>query len=241
MEIKVKHVSTREEAADLAIAGWEPIECSFGTEGSVLGRFALDHHGDESGREGVALRAYRDHFGALEHDPRFVVTGDADEDATFAIGALCGILPHPSRGKSARDVSGLAALINAMDVDPISAGPSVSDHPFGAAYLLWGQLASGTQDATAFHAGVDRWRLLLGPSAPGALMAAAAAQESERVRMARSAHHGLLGEHVALVESDLAWGFDVWYSERPGTPFVVCFSPMSGSVTMPDRPSEQRM
>lgn len=230
MKVQVAHVTSKHEAERLAAEGWEPVECSFGTEGSVLGRFALDHHGAESHREGVALRAWRDHHGALEGDPRFVVTGDADEDATFAIAALAGILPHPSRG--GRDLGGLAALINDMDVEPIRTGPSLADHPFGAVYLLWGHLSSGVQDASAFHAGIDRWRALLGRSAPGALLAAASAQESERIRLARAAEAGRVGEHVALVESELAWGFDVWYSERPGTPFVVAFDPTSGSVTV---------
>lgn len=230
MKVQIAHVSTKPEAERLAAEGWEPVECSFGTEGSVLGRFCLDHHGEESHRDGVALRAWRDHHGALESDPRFVTTGDADEDATFAIACLAGLLPHPSRG--GRDLGALAALINDMDVDPIRTGPSLADHPFGAVYLLWGHLASGAQDATAFHAGVDRWRTLIGRSAPGAILAAAAAQEAERVRLARAAASGRVGDHVALVESELAWGFDVWYSEAPGTPFVVAFDPSSGTVTV---------
>lgn len=230
MKVQIAHVATKAEAERLAAEGWEPIECSFGTEGSALGRFALDHHGEESGREGVALRAWRDHHGALESDPRFVTTGDADEDATFAIACLAGLLPHPSRG--GRDLGPLAELINAMDVDPILAGPTLENHPFGAVYLLWGHLSSGARDATAFHAGIDRWRALLAKSAPGAILAAASAQEAERVRLARTAMVGRVGDHVALVESELAWGFDVWYSETPGTPFVVAFDPASGSVTI---------
>ncbi len=241
MNIEILHTSSYGEAKDLARQGYEPIECSFGAQGSVLGPLALDHHGTESHREGVALRAYRDHFGALAHAPRFVVTGDGDADATFAIAALCGLLPHPSRAGSlagkpsymtaplVRNVLDLAALVNARDTDPFTI--KLADHPWGATLLLWEHLASGEPDESAFHAGVDRWRLLTGFKAPKLILDAAFAQETDRVVKARDAKTGMVTKDVGIAECDV-FGFDVWYSEHPGTPIIVAFEPSSGQVTV---------
>ena len=123
--------ASKDEAEQLTATGFEPVECSFGSTGSVVGPLAMDHHGSESHREGVAIRAYRDHFGVCKENPKFVVTGAADADATFAIAALCGILPHPSRAAelekapppvkaaNTKDISGLALLVNKVDTAPI--------------------------------------------------------------------------------------------------------------------------
>lgn len=241
MLIEIVHTNDAREASLLAQTGYEPVECSFGTDGSVIGKLAMDHHGTESWREGVALRAYRDHFGARANDPRFVVTGDADGDATFCIAALCGLLPHPSRAAELakkppyvsksllRDVLDLAALVNARDTDPFTI--KLADHPWGATLLLWQQLDSGDQDATAFHAGVDRWRLLTGYKAPQLLLDASFEQEKVRVAKARAARVERITHNVGLVDGD-NWGFDIWYSEKPGTPVVVQFDPAEGQVTI---------
>lgn len=241
MQIEIVHTTSAEEADELMCRGFEPIECSFGVHGSVLGPLALDHHGSESHREGVALRAYRDHFGALARDPRFVVTGDADADATFAIAALCGLLPHPSResalqGKPSymtapllRNAIDLAVLVNGRDTDPFTI--KLADHPWGATLLLWEHLATGEQDASAFHAGVDRWRLLTGFKAPKLILDAAFAQEIDRVVKAREAMSNVVSSSVGFVEGE-GWGFDIWYSEQPATPIVVAFEPGAGQVTI---------
>ena len=60
------------EAQRFCDLGYEPIECAFGQYGSVMGPLNMDHHGTESHREGVAIRACRDHYGARMSDPRFV-------------------------------------------------------------------------------------------------------------------------------------------------------------------------
>lgn len=80
--MKIIHTNDAAEARRLTLDGFEPVECSFGGEGSVLGPLLMDHHGAESHREGVAIRAYRDHYGARRDDPRFVVTGAADGGLT---------------------------------------------------------------------------------------------------------------------------------------------------------------
>lgn len=236
--IDIIHTSDKATADELAKQGYEPIECSFGAAGSSLGELAMDHHGAESWREGVALRAYRDHFGSRKDDARFVVTGAADADATFAIAALCGLLPHPSRvnefekapppvkAAGTRDISALAGLVNQVDTAPIGVRLEETDN--GVTLLLWNQLSSSVQDATAFHSGVDRWRGLLG-RAPKALLAAAKTEEELRVAEARKAKVTKISDEVAVVESAV-WGFDVWYAEA--APVIVAFVAANANVTI---------
>lgn len=238
MAIQIIWTADADESRELVVAGYEPIECSFGNRGSVVGQLTMDHHGEHSGLEGVALRAYRDHFGARASDPRFVVTGVADADACFCIAALVGVLPHPSRvaelekapppvkAAGTRDISSLAELVNLVDTAPI--GVRLEETEEGNILLLWNQMSSSAQDATAFHAGVDRWRALLG-RAPKALLAAAKAEEAARVTEARKAEVTRISESVAVVESP-AWGFDVWYAEV--APVIVAFVAINGNVTI---------
>lgn len=209
MAIQIVWTADEGEARELVAQGYEAIECSFGSHGSVVGQLTMDHHGAYSGLEGVALRAYRDHFGARASDPRFVVTGVADADACFAIAALAGVLPHPSRvaelekapapvkAANTKDISLLAELVNEVDVAPI--GVRLEESEEGTMLLLWNQMSSSAQDATSFHAGVDRWRALLG-RAPKALLNAAKTEEAARVAEARKAEVIRISESVAVVE-----------------------------------------
>ena len=86
--IDIQFTNDFNEACILRDQGFEPIECAFGQFGSVMGPLCMDHHGTESHREGVALRACRDAYGARKNDPRFVVTGAPDADAVLSIIAL---------------------------------------------------------------------------------------------------------------------------------------------------------
>jgi hypothetical protein len=235
--IIIRHVNTAAEAEALVAEGFCPVECSMGK--SVVDALQMDHHGELSNLEGVAVRAYRDNFGARKADPRFVVTGFADADATFAIAALCGLLPHPSREaklasapppvktSGTKDLTVLAALVNRVDTAPI--GIRLESEPFGDTLLLWNQLGGTGNDALAFYAGVDRWRTLTAGRPLVALLTASKTEEANRVTKAREAKVEKVSETVAVVESD-AWGFDVWYAEV--CPVVVAFVEKSGNITI---------
>ncbi|MCX6723173.1 MAG: hypothetical protein NT094_03890 [Candidatus Staskawiczbacteria bacterium] len=232
----VRFARTLEEVRAAMSRGYEPIECAFGIDGSVMGEFKMDHHGEHSALEGVALRAYRDYFGACRENPRFVVTGAADADACFAIAALAGILPHPSReaelasappsikAAGTRDLSVLAELVNRVDTAPI--GVHLADSDEGVLLLFWNQLASSFQDSVAFYSGVDRWRMLLS-RAPQALLAAAKAEEAYCVELASQAPM-VVTDGVLFVESQV-WGFDVWYEKAN---VVAAYVASNGNVTI---------
>lgn len=236
----IRWTANKEEAQALAAQGFEPIECSFADQ-SVLGALAMDHHGRMSHLEGVAIRAYRDQFGARRDDPRFVVTGTADADATFAIAALAGLLPHPSRATEleaapaavrtalTRDLTGLADLITRVDVAPI--GIDLAQEEWGPWLLLWNVLSAPAQDALAFYGGVDRWRALLKGRPLDPLLAAVREQEADRRRLARNAAASAerISEAVVLLVEPPVWGFDVWYDEL--APVVLLLS-SGGQVTV---------
>ncbi|MBU1900523.1 hypothetical protein KKB55_22490, partial [Myxococcota bacterium] len=151
MDIRFTH--DFKEAQRLAAEGYEPIECAFGQRGSVLGRFAMDHHGTERHREGVALRACRDHFGALRDDPRFVVTGTPDADAVLAIVALAGLVPR------AQISPAFYQIVDLNDVDPINS--DLFSSPEGEALAWFNQRSHLTQSLEGFETAIEAMLQLL--------------------------------------------------------------------------------
>ena len=172
-KFKIVYADTIKQARYFQRLGYIPIECSFGNESVVDERYVMDHHGPYSHLDSVAIRAYRDFFGCCRDNPKFVVTGFPDEDATFAICALTGCIPHPSMAdrypnaplgmlQTARqNVLHIAELIAEADVDPDSA-LSLLDTFFGRLVLNWRLEAHPTaRDIVAWYGGVNNWRNLL--------------------------------------------------------------------------------
>ncbi len=245
--LDIRYTNDYREACRLRDLGYEPIECAYGQHGSVLGRYELDHHGDESHREGVALRACRDLYGARADDPRFVVTGTPDADAVLAIIALAGLVP--------RDRIPLAfyVLVDEHDTDPIGKDLLATDT---GEMLAWFNQRPGLyNNERGFRAALDEMqRLLLSGISPA---------ERDRVRRAdlarrRKAVDGVVAlydragtpldppddptEHpvrrgpaaiagqprIAVVKSTV-WGFDVWYRTAP---VVVSYASRMAKVTV---------
>lgn len=220
-QLIVRVTNDAAEVHELIAKGYAAIECSIGGE-SLVCDLEMDHHGERSNLESVAIRAYRDHFGGRKSDPRFVVVGSPDADATFAIAALAGYLPHPSvevpsylpdhvKASKQRDLSELANTVATIDTDPI--GRDLSAMPFGAELLLWNALMSFSEDSDmAGVAGVFLWiQVVSGAPSRKPLILSAVQTESDRREAASSEVIVSLNEGVGYIEDSKVWGFDVWY------------------------------
>jgi hypothetical protein len=200
-----------------------PIECSIGGE-SITDSLLMDHHGELSDADGVAIRAYRDSFGVLKDKPFFVTCSPVDADACFATAALAGLLPHPSREGPPwlkTDLTELAESINKLDVEPIGLNPL--DLPGGDKILAWDALVSGSnRDDLGYMAGVGLWvqlttaaSHLLAPLLEGVKKSEEERRKTSSTELSDKLVHGKYDEGlvVALYETT-AWGFDCWYNRR---------------------------
>ena len=218
--LRIRVAATAAAARRLMRGGYCPVECGFGST-SVVNRLRMDHHGPLRHLEGVAIRSYEDHFGACARRPWFAVTGYADEDVTWAIGSLAGLLPHPSRAAEFRnapvemrerwtaDRTSLARLINRVDTDP--APLDLSGTADGRLLLAWRLRGSfPLRDSLAFYAGIDRWRSLL-TLAAGDEVRQYAGLLALRLKRIRAVRHERIGKHVTLVNASI-WGFAMPYA-----------------------------
>lgn len=217
--LDIRHTTSFEEAETLTAQGYEPIECAFG-RGSVLGPLAMDHHGQESWREGVAIRAYRDHYGSRREDPRFVVTGTADADATLAILCLTGWLPKEMIPSS------FPALVNRQDLDPIHIDLLEEQH--GEELLYFQQLPQQTRNARSFVRAVEAMARLLELGLPSGKRGKIRRSEKRRIKMAEESTQEAFPPHVMYVEARV-WGFDRWYRRAP---LIVSYSTKHNSITI---------
>lgn len=207
------------EAKQWASRGYEPIECAFGT-GSVLGPLNMDHHGEESWREGVALRACRDHYGALREKPRFVVTGTPDADAVLAIIALAGLVPQEYIPMEFAD------LVNRRDLDPIII--HLLEEEYGEELLFFQQVSHLHRDAPSFFRAVRSMCNLLTDGITDDQRAKIRRKEERRIHMAENCPIENISSQVVLVQGTV-WGFDRWYMMAP---VVVSYSQRHSSVTI---------
>lgn len=208
--ITVKIAAGPKDAESWRAKGYTPVECCFG-ECSIVDDLELDHHGPFSDREGVAIRAYRDCFGSRAENPKFVTTGFPDEDATWAMCAAAGILPHPSNADrfpdappamariARQNLLHVAELINHVDVNPDEAITLVDTY-WGRLVLSWRQQAHPTQrDLLAWMGGLDRWRCLCSAQTDDMINVAVNAQR-ERLEEVGSARSIVISEQVVVVD-----------------------------------------
>lgn len=216
---------------NLVAQGFCPVECSIGGE-SIMDELEMDHHGDESHRESVAVRAYRDHYGARAKDPRFVGTGVADADMTFAVASLAGLLPHPNREVPAhlpppvkksltRDLSDLAQTVARVDVSPI--GLDIPSLPDGALLLTWNAMTANARTDLGFAAGVQLWaNLTEGNPAQLNPFFGAAKQAEENRRQASLTdleERGIVVDGVLVIKESRTFGFPEWYGRNEEVAF----------------------
>ena len=229
-EITLRLTNDVTEIRSLVDQGFCPVECSIGGE-SITDDLQMDHHGDMAHLESVAVRAYRDHYGARADDPRFVGTGVADADMCFAVAALAGILPHPNRevpghlpppvkASLTKDLSNLAETIGRVDVSPI--GLDIPSLPGGDVLLTWNAMSVAGRDSLGFQAGVGLWRSLL-EGHPGQLgpffSAAKTAEENRReASLADLNERGTTIEGVLVIRESRTFGFPEWYGRIDAEP-----------------------
>jgi hypothetical protein len=246
------------EATRLCAAGYEPIECAFGQHGSVLGPLALDHHGTESHREGVAIRACRDHYGARVSDPRFVVTGTPDADAVLAIVALAALVPQSKLTPEFYE------LVNAHDTDPI--GHDLLGTEPGERLAWFNQREKLFQNVDGFGKAIGHMVHLLTHGLSAADRAAVHKADRGRRRRALDGvqmrldargeplpvpedfvklpvcrgEAAVAGAARVLVVHSTVWGFDAWYRLAP---VVVSYAERMAKVTVgcPDTDTADRI
>jgi len=218
--VRIRVVSTETDARRALRGGYCPVECGFGAA-SVVCRLRMDHHGPLHALPGVAVRAYTESFGCRGDRPWFAVTGYADEDVTWAIGSLAGLLPHRSRRAEfrrapsemreiwTRDWTPLAELINRVDTDPTPI--DLTESIEGRIVLLWRLRSSlPLRDSIAFFSGIDRWRRLLMHPTDGEIDRVGELLK-ERLDSIRSVRYERFGKDVALIDSSV-WGFGMPYA-----------------------------
>ena len=226
MEIEIIVKTLDWDVKNMVGVGYCPIECSFG-DFSIVDKLEMDHHGAYSHLESVAVRAYRDFYGKRKDNPKFVVN-HIDADCIFAIAALSGLLPHPSKDVDEtlpkhvqslwkQDLLPLAKTIAVMDTDPI--GRDVTVMPFGAYLVVWNAMyGCSVNSSLGACAAIQGWiHLLTAPVAVKPYLDAAVKAEKFR-RNAALKDLFDRGEDVGkvlVINGSRVFGFSEWYQRVP--------------------------
>lgn len=207
-----------EEAVELKKQGYIPVECVYGSQ-SVVDCYEMDHHNDYWNLEPVSLRAYRDHYGVAREDPRFVVGPKADLDATFAIAALAGHVPHPKHSwakncvANARDLTQLAHMIARRDDEPLFVLPVGRDNNANV-IACWEFTKGKMSSAQSYYVGVNKWWILTAKTKPDQLkneVRKYKQNQIERINLVKQCQVDSVGNGIGFVSSEI-WGFDQWLS-----------------------------
>lgn len=169
--MEIVYSNNIKEIRKLVKRGYCPIECSLSGK-SIIDELKMDHHEEWSYLEPVALRAYRDSWGARKDDPRFVSTGTADADACFAIASLAGIIPPKKYLSLAKTIAIKDTAIN----------QNTLELPMGKYLLIWNEFTGRRRDLIGFMAGINFWPILLGFNKAKIEILSKVAQENKKRR-----------------------------------------------------------
>jgi len=214
MKIDIVVANKAEEAKKYVEEGRCPVECSYGNV-SVVDELELDHHGEYSHKPPVCLQAL-DLVGIRKDDPRFVVAGSPDADATYCIALLIGLL------KPNLYVKRLAETIAKLDDGNFSERTPESELVMNWKRLLGG----GGQEA--WITGVFLWPTIIGPQ-----YRLSDEVDRKRIEMARNWVKVInnMEKGTIMFVSCPVWGFDVWYSED-GADVVIAYVESEHRVTI---------
>lgn len=214
--LEIIYASSIKEALEAAEKGYEPVECSFGREGTAVGKYKLDHHGTYSSEEAVSLKAARLALGGVKLE-KYVVTGAADCDQCYAIASLGSLIPVNLAE---------AEAVAEIDVDPI--GRDFTSEKY-IRMLMFDQKTKNMPNCLeSTLKSLDALVEIFNGRYTDDDVRKAAEDELQRKQEVRKGIKMLLPGKVALVHS-ADWGFDVWYESAP---IVVSYAEAKKAVTI---------
>lgn len=220
----IVYASSLEQACSYRDEGFEPIECSFGTQ-SVTGRYRLDHHGPNQHHTAVSLAACHIALSSgFEPLRRFVATGRPDADSIYAILVLSGeITPFLP----------LAQAIADLDTDPV--GIDQREDPYlqaGPAFRMFNHFSAGL---CSYRRALAIGRKVFLPDGLSLRLEARARAYEENRRKTAQKEFFPRKNRVALVQSDTD-STDRWLErfDKSGQPldFVIQYKPGSKVLTI---------
>lgn len=201
--MEIKYSNNIEEIKKLVKKGYYPVECSIGGK-SIVDKLKMDHHEEWSYLEPVALRAYRDQYGARKNDLRFVSCGTADADACFAIAALAGIVP-PKK---------FLPLAKTIALKDAGIGKDSFDLPMGKYLAIWNKIVGRKKDLIGFQAGINLWPIILEFDEKNLKIFSEAAKKAKKEfsrQAAKDLKTGKKVENVLLIKECSARQFESWH------------------------------
>ncbi|MFA5013025.1 MAG: hypothetical protein WC520_00465 [Candidatus Paceibacterota bacterium] len=212
----IVYAETAEEALYYMARGCEPIECSFGKD-SVVSSHILDHHGPFSKEPPVAVKAVQWVKKGLRLN-NFVVTGEPDTDAAFAIAVLSDHIPANEEE---------AWAVAELDTNPIVYDQTLPR--YRKALLHRRAMLSLPHSEEGFRRSVaEAIRIFNGQYKPDE-EATAIKEEWNRRKYAGEAVRMISKDRKVLFATFNDWGQDVWFRKAP---VVVNFNDAKGTITL---------
>ncbi|MFA5888094.1 MAG: hypothetical protein WC852_05285 [Candidatus Nanoarchaeia archaeon] len=214
--LEIIYASTMKEATEAVKNGFEPVECSFGREGTAVGKYKLDHHGAYSSEEAVSLKAARLALNGVKLE-QFVVAGAADCDQCYAIASLGSLIPVNLAE---------AEAVAEIDVDPI--GRDFTSEKYVRMLMFDQKTRNMPNCLESTLKSLDVLVEIFNGRYTAEDVRKAAEDELQRKEEVKKGIKMLLPGKVALVHS-ADWGYDVWYESAP---IVVSYAEAKKAVTI---------